>query len=221
MRSAALRALATYDVLFIRHGNTAPAAQDLDRVLTDLGQQQARWACDTYMRRSLPAPLAPFALTSPAVRCIDTARIVLDGAPAASALHHVPKIYGGTLQPGCSDLFKRLSYAPLSEYLADGAEARELLTEYADEFLDEAGSVLDGLHQSDQSVGAATSVDRRSLCVFGHAVYSAAAAHLLATERGHPSGSLDSILGYNMREACGFWVGSAHSTVLDHRDGTA
>ena len=48
-----LSALSAFNVALIRHGNTAPAASDLDRALTDLGRQQAnRAAAGGAMRRN-------------------------------------------------------------------------------------------------------------------------------------------------------------------------
>jgi hypothetical protein len=38
----------------------------------------------------------------------------------------------------------------------------------------------------------------------------------LATERGQPTESLEVILGYNMQEACGFYVGESESKLLVH-----
>ena len=38
----------------------------------------------------------------------------------------------------------------------------------------------------------------------------------LATTRGQPAESLDAILGYNMQEACGFYVGESESKLLVH-----
>ena len=217
-----LRALANYDVLFVRHGNTGSAPTDLERVLSDLGRRQAGWARDTFLSTTASsalkaAPLLPFALSSPAVRCLETARIALPETVVSSSIHPVKSIYGGTLQPGCSDLFKRLSYSPLSTYLDDGAEARELLAEYAEEVLQEVAAVAEA-HAGEVTPPLAAG-ERRSLCVFGHAVYSASAAHLLATERRLGAESVDAILNYNNREACGFWVGSDCARVLDHNDG--
>ena len=75
----ALARLANYDVAFIRHGNTGKAATDLARTLTDKGKAQCSAAASGYMAR-LPAPLAPFAITSPAQRCVETAHLILAGA---------------------------------------------------------------------------------------------------------------------------------------------
>ena len=66
------------------------------------------------------------------------------------------------------------------------------------------------------AAGGGADSRRRTLCFFGHAIYSGAIAHLLATQRGLPAASLDAIAAYNMQEACGFWVGESEARLLVH-----
>ena len=75
------------------------------------------------------------------------------------------------LQPGAKGIFKKLSYAPLKAYIAEGPEVVEILEEYATSVLNQMGSIV-----ASKPVDSASG--RRTLCVFGHAVYSAAVAHL-------------------------------------------
>lgn len=169
---AAVLALAPFDVAFIRHGNTAPNTVDTERVLTDLGRQQSQSAASSYMK-SLPCmDMAALAVCSPAVRCKETAELVLAGAAPTPERIDCPCIYDALLQPGAKGIFKKLSYAPLKDYFAEGAEVVEILDAYATGVINEVGSIAAARPEANAGSG------RRTLCVFGHAVYSAAVAHL-------------------------------------------
>ena len=171
---AAVLALAPFDVAFIRHGNTAPNPVDTARTLTDLGRQQSQAAARSYMK-SLPCMrMAPLAVCSPAVRCQETAELVLSGQldPPAPECVGCPCIYDALLQPGAKGIFKKLSYAPLKDYFAEGAEVVGILDEYATGVLNEMGRLVGARPESSAGGG------RTTLCVFGHAVYSAAVAHM-------------------------------------------
>ena len=173
LEPAAVLALAPFDVAFIRHGNTAPNPVDTERVLTDLGRQQSQAAASSYMK-SLPCMrMAPLALCSPAVRCQETAQLVLSGQvdPVPERVG-CPCIYDALLQPGAKGIFKKLSYAPLKDYFAEGPEVVGILDEYAAGVLNEMGSLVASRPESSAGDG------RTTLCVFGHAVYSAAVAHM-------------------------------------------
>lgn len=207
----ALARLAVFDVAFVRHGNTGRAATDLARQLTDAGKAQCAAAASGFVQK-LPAPLAPFALTSPAQRCVDTARLVLAEASPAPELQHVELLYDGMLQPGAGEAFSRVGYAPISAYLADpqGEDFAQKLADHGDLVV--------------QALGAAATVsgalrggpptERETIAVFGHAVYVNAAALQLATLRGHDAASTELLLGTNCDEASGFWVGSGSSELL-------
>ena len=207
LRPATIAALSTFDVLVIRHGNTAPNPIDTQRTLTDKGREQAQAARKSYMK-ALPSPMASFALCSPAVRCLETARGVL--GPECPELIEINSIYDALLQPGAKGVFKKLSYAPLSDYLADGPETTAVLEEYATQVLNDVGDTV-------AARNSAPTPGRQTLCIFGHAVYSGAIAYLLATQRGLPVSSLETILAYNMEEACAFRVGETEAQVLTHK----
>ena len=199
--------LSSFDCLFIRHGNTAPNPVDTERVLTDKGRQQCAAAAQSYMTQ-LSSGLASFALCSPAVRCLETARLVI--GPKVD-LSHIRPMYDALLQPGASGVFKKLGYAPLSTYFADGPEVTAVLNEYATTVLDAAASEVNAVKRVSCEVA-----ERQTLCFVGHAVYSGAIAHALAVARGLPPASLAAIDDYNMQEACAMWVGATEAKVLEH-----
>lgn len=215
-----------YDVLFIRHGNTAPNPIDTERILTEKGRKQCESAAKTYMKTLPCMELASFAVTSPAVRCIETASLVLAGSPTPIEPVHCPAVYDALLQPGASGIFKKISYAPMSDYLAEGPEVKDILDSYAESVLSEVEKIVTARAEAEAEaeaelrkkiVGAVERrTSRKTLCVFGHAVYSASVAHMLATQRGLAAPSIDAILSYNMQEACGFWVGAEEAKVLVH-----
>ena len=217
---AAVRALAGFDVLFIRHGNTAPNAVDIERALTEKGRQQSIAASRTYMRK-LRSPVASFALSSPALRCQATARLVL--GDRTSHIETVAPIYDSLLQPEATAIFRKLSYAPLSTYIADGPAAAAVLGAYAIAALNAIGratAALDAPAAAGRGGATAPTTPRRTLCVFGHAVYSASIAHLLAQQRSLPAASMQALLSDNMQEACGLLVGADAAAVVLH-DATA
>ena len=206
----ALARLANYDVVFIRHGNTAPADKDLERRLTDTGKDQCARAAAGYMTR-LQSPLAPYAVTSPAQRCVETAGLIVPGLE----LVEVQCIYDGMIQPGASEAFKRLGYASLAQYLSDSDETRSLLTDHGEQVVGALGATATVRTALDAADGKAPqAVERQTMCVFGHSVYLNAAALRLADLRAHPSDAKQAILHTNTEEATGFWVGGVTSEVL-------
>ena len=208
----ALARLANHDVAFIRHGNTAPASKDLDRRLTDKGKEQCGEAARSYMKR-LPAPLADYAATSPAHRCVETASMIVPGLE----LVETECVYDGMLQPGAYEAFERIGYASLAQYLADSDEVRSLLTDHGEQVVGALGATVTvrmALAAADGGGQAAQATGRQTLCVFGHAVYLSAAALRLADLRAHPSDAKQAILHTNVEEASGFWVGGVTSEVL-------
>ena len=249
LSTAALSTLANFDLLILRHGATKPpntkthgvVQSDAMRMLSKDGAAQCKAAKKSLHEMAVRGELekrAGFALTSPAIRCLETARLVLGEENMyipATELVEVHAIYNALLQPGAKSIFQKLSYAPLAAYLADGEEARAILEEYAISVVNEAGAIVAArvqaaemkeatqqaalLSKGQQPAAAAAASgapSRRTLCIFGHAVYSGAVAHLLASKRGLPSSSLDPILNYNMEEACGWWIGRSELKVVTH-----
>ena len=206
----ALARLADYDVIFIRHGNTAPAEKDLERRLTDKGKKQCGAAAAGYMAR-LPSPLAPYAVTSPALRCVETASLIVPGIE----LVEVQCMYDGMIQPGASEAFRRLGYASLAQYLSDSDETRSLLSSHGEHVVGALGATATVRVALDAADGKAPKASQRqTMCVFGHAVYLNAAALRLADLRAHPIDGKQAILHTNTEEATGFWVGGVTSEVL-------
>ena len=206
--------LANFDVAFIRHANTNKAEDDLARKLTDLGRTQCAAAASGYMSRLL-APTAPFALTSPAVRCTETAKLVLAQHSPVPELEENESIYDGMLQPGAYEAFSRLGYASLFAYLSDGPTTKDLLDAHGEQVVGAMGATVTvraALAAADH--GTESVSERSTLCVFGHAVYLNAAALRLATLRAHPAACLDEIMHTSIGEACGIWVGGVESRIL-------
>ena len=200
-----ISALAAFDIALIRHGNTGPAATDLERSLTDKGVQQANKAATSYVSRRLGS-IMPLVVCSAAGRCVETAYIAMtqgeavEGGKTAFELVKCQKMYDALMQPGGSAVFKRIGYAPLRAYRedsTDGAQMRELLDEYATLSLAEVAAVAARAPAADA---------RRTLCVFGHAVYLPSIAFALAKQRGLSADSLDRVLDCNTAEACGYLV---------------
>ena len=213
--AAVAAALEGFDVAFIRHGNTAKAAVDSERELTDLGREQAAEACAGYVK-SLPAPVAALALSSPAVRCTDTLRRVLAHHPRV-LIEPLEVIYSESLQPEGSALFAKLSYAPLAAYHAESATSKDYLDGYADKVLFAAAEAVRShpvLAQGGRTYTHGTDRQRSTLCIGGHAIYNNAVALRLADLRGHSADDLETIKNYNVAECCGFLVGEAESQML-------
>ena len=210
-----LARLAPYDVAFIRHGNTGKAATDLQRSLTEKGMQQCAAANAGYLAR-LPSPLASFAVTSPALRCNETANRILAGHAAADDLVEVQQLYDGMLQPGASDVFKRLGYASLLEYMSDNDEIRADLDDHGEQVVGALAACVTVRMALDDADGKARAADssRQTLCVFGHAVYLNVAALRLADLRAHPQATKEVIMRTSTQEASGFWVGGLTSEIL-------
>ena len=157
--------LSRLDLAFIRHGSTAPTTPDIARVLSDKGRAQARLAGSTYLRRI--GALAPLVICSAAGRCVETATLALGELAAGSGeikLVRSQVLYDGTMQPEGSTIFRKLGYAPLRDYYAEGETVRTLLDGYARGALDE----IDGIAQ--RYLPQSLDSERRTLCVFGHAI---------------------------------------------------
>lgn len=194
-------------VAFIRHGNTnkAPSGRtDFDRQLTDLGRDQARVAGLSYGVEL--QPFYPFALCSPAPRCVETAKIFLDAAGVSEeqiefVCNH--NLYDGTMQPEGSRLFKKIGYAPLRNYYEDPDEddrrvAHEVLGSYGESSLN---AIKEVAHDNEMSKN---SDDKSTLLFFAHAVYLPAASLCLASASGCMGEDL--CLETNTKEVEGYLV---------------
>lgn len=208
-------------IAFVRHGNTTTtpellAAQkqqqdqkyiaDFDRMLSLIGQEQARQAGRTYGRKLL----APFynraVLVSPAPRAMDTARWLVSEAAAIDEppmpprgkatppLIPTPILYDGTLQPGGSIMFQTIGYAPLQSYIAHSdpelrATAQRILGSYARNVICEIHRQVDENNnkiKSNDTTSTMTSTTT-TLLVVGHSVYLPAAALGVAVLLGRGS----------------------------------
>lgn len=201
-------------VAFIRHGNTAPASNDFERTLTELGRKQSRAAGASY-----GIELYPFfneALCSSAPRCIETANLFLKSLAETIQQDDegfvMPKLslqeimYDGTMQPEGSRLFSDIGYAPIRSYLEnedpkDAAAAKIVLGNYARSSLDIMWATT---KESNQNATPDTGINR-TLLFFAHAIYLPSAALCLAAALDCSDG-MDLILDTNTKEAEGYCI---------------
>ncbi len=83
-------------IILLRHAHAeppAPGQADLDRPLTDDGQQEARAAADWLAAHGVEPAVV---LCSPARRTRQTAERVVEALAASAALHIEPRIYEAT-----------------------------------------------------------------------------------------------------------------------------
>ena len=226
-------------VAFLRHANTLSKAEcggvDFDRVLSEAGVAQCEAARDDggwvgpLRRKAFGLGARPLVITSPAGRCVDTARRVLapklqwwerddrgepksaggggGGAPTAGArLVACAELYDDTLQPGNERLFARLGYAPLRAYLDEPGGRELLLDAYAPAALRRIEALADAHAPAD---GAQLAERGRVLVVCGHAVYTNAIALALARALAHAEAACDVPLDTNLQEVDGFLVSEA------------
>jgi hypothetical protein len=188
-------------IALLRHGQTAPSTGvDFDRVLTDLGREQANQAGAGFGRDL--GPFAPRMLVSPAPRTVETAEIFKAAAGQQQVqLKPVQPLYDGTMQPKGSALFKKLGYAPLLDYLTNSVDqerqdAQKVLGAYAHVVVDE---IMIECTEKEISQPAPC-----TLWMVGHAIYLPAAALGIASLLDCEG--LDIILSSNTKEAEGFLV---------------
>jgi broad specificity phosphatase PhoE len=161
-------------IAFLRHGKTGSSTtgKDFDRLLTPEGQEQAREAGRVFGGELMPI-FSPV-LASSASRTVETANLFFEscGAKDLVELKIAQDLYDGTMQPKGSALFRKISYAPLREYIEnederDRADAQSVLGAYAHSAVD---IIMDTAMQSRPSERPGT------LCVVAHAIYLPAAA---------------------------------------------
>lgn len=198
-------------IAFLRHGKTAPRPEegsDFDRVLTEEGRQQAKEAGGSFGRDL--RPIYHSLLVSPAPRTMETAELFKHEArdPPESPCQLVPvqSLYDGIMQPKGGQLFQKIGYAPLSDYLdssdsEDRELARSLLGSYADTVV---GAMADAMEPSANS--APQRATNTTLWMVGHAIYLPAAALRVASLVGCGASSLETILSTNTKEAEGYLI---------------
>lgn len=203
-------------VAFIRHGNTAPASNDFERALTELGRSQSRAAGASY-----GIALYPFndeALCSSAPRCLETANLFLEsmvetmqqqqdgvGEYVMPKLSLQSQLHDRAMQPAGSRLFAKTGYAPIRSYLEnenldDAETARVVLGGYARSSLD----IMFDVVQNGRLQKPTTDIDK-TLLFFAHAVYLPSAALCLAVALDCNDG-IDMILDTNTQEAEGYCI---------------
>ncbi|KAL7439207.1 hypothetical protein ACHAXM_006621 [Skeletonema potamos] len=213
-------------VAFIRHGNTAPASNDFERTLTDLGRSQSIVAGASYGIELYP--FSDEALCSSAPRCVETANLFLNsileektrqqdevGEYVIPNLSLQPQLYDGTMQPAGSRLFAKIGYAPLRSYLEneiidDAEAARIVLGGYARSSLD----IIFDVAKNCKLQKPPTTDSGRTLLFFAHAVYLPSAALSLAAALDCHDG-LELILDTNTKEAEGYCINVDNENVDD------
>ena len=228
-------------VAFLRHANTLSKAEcggvDFDRVLSEAESRSAAARDDGALggplrRKAFGLGARPLVITSPAGRCVDTARRVLapklqwwerddSGEPKALSeaaepaigprLVQCAELYDDTLQPGNERLFAKLGYAPLRAYLAEPGGPELLLEAYAPTALRRIEELFDAHEQPVDGAAAASAAAERGrvLVVCGHAVYTNAIALALARALAHAEAACDVPLDTNLQEVDGFLVSEA------------
>jgi hypothetical protein len=208
-------------IAFLRHGKTAKAENgvDFDRLLTDEGREQANEAGLSF-GKSLQ-PFYPVTLASPAPRTLETAQIFLQaaGATECTRLTPVQSLYDGTMQPKGSQLFQKLGYAPLRDYLdsddaTDRQVARKLLGAYAHTAVDAISEAIEPSSSASTGTAATTGSARtNTLCIFGHAIYLPAAALGVASLAAFDKDSIEILLSTSTQEAEGYLIDLETSNV--------
>jgi hypothetical protein len=182
-------------IAFLRHGQTGKAENDVDfdRLLTRDGRQQAKEAGLSFGKEL--QPFYPVILVSPAPRTMETAEIFMKatGATESTRLKPVQSIYDGTVQPGGNQIFRKLGYAPLRDYLdaeddADRHVARKLLGAYAHSMVD---AILDSIEPT-----SSPSTPSCTLWIVGHAIYLPAAALGVASLANCNDDSIEILLSH-------------------------
>uniref|UniRef100_A0A7S3NN62 Uncharacterized protein n=1 Tax=Aureoumbra lagunensis TaxID=44058 RepID=A0A7S3NN62_9STRA len=192
-------------ILFLRHAETKVGPRnDWERMLSDAGMSQSKRAGESFGRAL--QPFCNVVMSSPAPRCLDTIDHFFKGVSQEVRSMRIvtdPTLYDGTIQPGASEVFKRLGYQSLSTYLKDGG-ATSALEKYADDVVDQLINLLessDNENKEDgQKIQPLKDKDQYQTLLFcGHAVYLPAAGRLCAQLLGAPKHALRILTDSNMR----------------------
>jgi len=199
-------------IAFLRHGKTAPKPKngvDFDRQLTDEGRSQAMEAGSSF--GTLLKPFYPHVLVSPAPRTMETAELFLASAsiPVSSdTIRPIQPLYDGTMQPKGSQLFQKIGYAPLRDYVDssdpdDRDVSRTLLGMYADTVVT---AMAETLQQDTSSTTGTKTGENLTLWMVGHAIYLPAAALGVASLADCCQAGMETILSTNTKEAEGYII---------------
>lgn len=200
-------------VAFLRHGRTAPKpgnGVDFDRLLTEEGRDQAREAGASFGIET--KPFYSQMLVSPAPRTMETAHLFLGASSVPSpscTIRPVQSLYDGTMQPKGGELFQKLGYAPLSDYVnsadtTDRQVSRTLLGSYA-------GNVMDAMMEVMREPSEFL-VDGSTLWMVGHAIYLPAAG--VASVVDCVEAGIETIMCCNTKEAEGYLIDIRQSEVV-------
>ena len=152
-------------------------------------------------------------LVSPAPRTMETANLFLDAAKVSStscSTIPVQVLYDGTMQPTGSQLFQKLGYAPLDDYVnnanaTDRQVSRALLGSYAANVMD---AMMVAMREPPKPL-----VTGSTLWMVGHAIYLPAAALGVASIVDCDESDLDIIMSCNTKEAEGYLIDIRKSKV--------
>lgn len=198
-------------IAFLRHGKTAPKPKDgvdFDRQLTDEGRSQAMEAGSSFGKQL--KPFYPHLLVSPAPRTMETAALFLEAASvplSSDTIRPIQPLYDGTMQPKGSQLFQKIGYAPLRDYVDssdpdDRDISRTLLGMYADTVATAMSETL----QQDTSTAGTRKGENLTLWMVGHAIYLPAAALGVASIADCCEAGMETILSTNTKEAEGYII---------------
>ena len=211
----AARAAGVTHVIFCRHGNTPPTPPtapsrkdrphewklaDQAKPLTDRGQAQCVAAKSAWFGR---LPVRHVLVSSPALRCGETAAFMGGRVQASSELADAPPVlmieslYPAGQEEVCEALHAQRGDAPLRGFLevdggvhAFGVYAERVCAELATKFR---------LHAAAREPGT-------YLALFGHAVFLNSVAYALAAAAGVAECELDALLGIDLGESEGILV---------------
>eukprot|EP00285_Hemiselmis_virescens_P016562 CAMPEP_0173398034 /NCGR_PEP_ID=MMETSP1356-20130122/40307_1 /TAXON_ID=77927 ORGANISM="Hemiselmis virescens, Strain PCC157" /NCGR_SAMPLE_ID=MMETSP1356 /ASSEMBLY_ACC=CAM_ASM_000847 /LENGTH=528 /DNA_ID=CAMNT_0014357443 /DNA_START=144 /DNA_END=1730 /DNA_ORIENTATION=+ len=188
---------------FVRHGKTFDAEDDsvdadLGRMLQDegrVGASQARKWFNTLTRKG--TKLGGVCFSSSAGRCLETAFLMESPTPCV-----LQGIYDGINEPDAREAFAKCGYAPLSTYVRDGYGG--VLRKYAERALVELAQGIEAEVEKRRTGGGSGYLG--TVSVYGHAVYSASMAMLVAQALKLPKEDLDLVARCNHGEAEGILV---------------
>lgn len=211
--SSTLENVGITKVGFLRHGKTAPAENgiDFERQLTDNGREHATEAGSSFGREL--KPFFPTLLVSPAPRTMGTAKLFCDAAEANEYQFSCPPVlYDGTMQPEGSNLFRKIGYAPLKDYLdasddEDRRVARSVLGAYA---YNVAQVMMESVENTPQREIVE---DATTLWMIGHAIYLPAAALGVASLLNCDEVGKNVILSTNTVESEGYLLDISERSV--------
>eukprot|EP01063_Lacrimia_lanifica_P036350 TRINITY_DN7175_c0_g8_i1.p2 TRINITY_DN7175_c0_g8~~TRINITY_DN7175_c0_g8_i1.p2 ORF type:complete len:473 (+),score=218.09 TRINITY_DN7175_c0_g8_i1:71-1420(+) len=206
-------------VVFVRHGNAAPAADDAPkrkdephhwkksdqgRELTKQGEEQCAAAKAAWSGAMLKDALV---LASPAKRAKATAQLMT----AAEEPHIVESVHPAGINETCEALFEQMGYGKLRTFF-EAEKGEPAFRDYANRVCaDLAGAVPAAVEEAEEAGDAAGYV-----AVFGHAVFLNAIALEVLLAMSWTAETVDYLLDVDLGETEGILVDLASGKVEKH-----